>query len=313
MLAIGNLSLNGGSTSLHAMRAIRASCVASSGVIAGGRRQLCSTPRRRGASEAARERIRRIDEADRERLERHRHLEALSLSSDHEVELLKQLCATATLVELETADGGKDFLLHHADAPGARLAELKLLPPVPDVLMGRFDAGLNGSAGIGPTLSGAAAHRGLPLGTASPLLKHALQSLSTAEASDGPVEAVAALPGLCAWVATLPDDVLNSAFGAEAGRAVAAIAAGQLPASRRAATLRTARLAWEALATRFAEADEAEEASLYRAAGAMPAGIAYMADPSAAGMAASGGAMALFAFPAAAGPGSPGPLTPPSG
>lgn len=287
-----------------------ATSVASAGAIAGARRLLCSKSGRRGASESARERIRRIDEAERERVDRHRHLEVLSLSTNHEVELLERLCATATLVELETADGGKDFLLHHADAPGARLAELKLLPAVPDVLMGRFDAGLNGSAGIGPTLSGAVAHRGLPLSTASPLLAHALQSLGTAEASDGPIEAVAALPGLCAWVATLPDDVLSSAFGAEAGRAAAAIAAGQLPASRRTVTLRTARLAWEALATRYSEGEEAEEASLYRAAGAMPAGIAYMADPSAAGMAASGGAMALFAFPAAA---ETGPLTPPGG
>lgn len=280
-----------------------------------GGRLLC-TARRRGASEAARERIRRIDKADRNRVERNSALEALSLSSGHQVELLAQLCATATLVELETADGGKDFLLHHADAPGARLAELKLLPAVPDVLMGRFDAGLNGSAGIGPTLSGAAAHRGLPLSTASPLLAHALQSLRTAEAGDAPVEAVAALPGLCSWVTTLPDDVLSSAFGVEPSRAVAAIAAGQLPASRRTTTLRIARLAWEALATRYSEANEAEEASLYRAAGAVPAGIAYMADPSATGMAASGGAMALFTFPAAAGLEAsepPGPLTPPGG
>ena len=88
---------------------------------------------RRGAGERARERIRQVDAAAQAALARTvRRAKA------------ERLVAAAQVSEVPGADGGSTWLLHHAAAPGARIAELRLLPPVPAALGGRFDAGLRG-------------------------------------------------------------------------------------------------------------------------------------------------------------------------
>jgi hypothetical protein len=99
---------------------------------------------RRGAGERARERIRQVDAAAQAALDAHRALDALSLRSAHGACELERLVAAAQVSEVPGADGGSTWLLHHAAAPGARIAELRLLPPVPAALGGRFDAGLRG-------------------------------------------------------------------------------------------------------------------------------------------------------------------------
>ena len=129
-------------------------------------------------------------------------------------------------------------MLHHAAAPGAKLAELRVLPASP---VGRFDAGMNGFAGLGPTICAPAAHRSLPLATAvSPLLTLVLAKLAS---EVEPTEAAAALPGLCTWVAAQPPDEILRALGAQAGTCCLQIAHGKVPMSRRASTHRTARWA----------------------------------------------------------------------
>ena len=157
--------------------------------------RLCSTASRaatgsrarvrRGAGARALERIRQVDEAAKAKAAAHEWLQALSLSSAHSADVLERLQATATVSELPAADGGRSWLLHHPDAPGARLAELQLLPAVPEALGGRFDAGLHGGAGLGPTLCGAAAHSGLPLRAAAPLIAHALAELRRSAGGGG--------------------------------------------------------------------------------------------------------------------------------
>jgi len=152
---------------------------------------------RRGAGARALERIRQVEAADQAALAAHRALDALSLSSAHGVHELERLAAAAQVSEVPAADGGSTWLLHHAAAPGARIAELRLLPAVPAALGGRFDAGLRGGAGLGPTLHGAAVHRGLPLSTAAPLIAHALDQLrrhSVAERSSDDAEEQATRP-----------------------------------------------------------------------------------------------------------------------
>ena len=166
-------------------------------------RQLCTAAERRARVRA---RIRAIDEQAAGRampLE-----DGGSLTSQHTTDELQELCASASVVELDIAPGsGRCFVLQHASVPQARLAELWLLNPLP---VGRFDAGLNGSGGVGATLHGAATHAALPLACAEPLVTHV-----RADAQRGPgpgpglptadVEAVAALPGLCEWIASSVD------------------------------------------------------------------------------------------------------------
>ena len=261
---------------------------------------------RRRAGARVLERIRQVDAATQAKAAEHGWLTALSLTSSHSADVLERLRVTAHVSELPAADGGRRWLLHHADAPGACLAELQLLPAVPAELGGRFDAGLHGGAGLGPTLGGVAVHRGLPLHAAAPLVAHALEELridgggggngAETEAEALPAEAVAALPGLCTWVAAKPAAQLAAEFGEAPAAAAAAIAKGRLPPGQRARAFMVGRCAWEALATRFAVSEQAEEARLYAGMGGRPAGVAWMADQSAAGLARSGGAMALFTF-----------------
>ena len=114
-------------------------------------RAVAGSSARRGAGERARERIRQVDAAAQAAVAAHHALEALSLSSAHAAHVLEPLLAAAEVSEVPAADGGATWLLHHAAAPGARLAELRLLPAVPVALGGRFDAGLRGGAGVSPT------------------------------------------------------------------------------------------------------------------------------------------------------------------
>ena len=113
-------------------------------------RAAAGSSARRGAGESARERIRKIDAAAQAAVAAHHALEALSLTSAHAAHVLEPLLAAAEVSEVPAADGGATWLLHHASAPGARLAELRLLPAVPVALGGRFDAGLRGGAGVSP-------------------------------------------------------------------------------------------------------------------------------------------------------------------
>lgn len=116
-------------------------------------RAAAGSSARRGAGESARERIRKIDAAAQAAVAAHHALEALSLTSAHAAHVLEPLLAAAEVSEVPAADGGSTWLLHHASAPGARLAELRLLPAVPVALGGRFDAGLRGGAGVSPASS----------------------------------------------------------------------------------------------------------------------------------------------------------------
>ena len=118
-------------------------------------RAAAGSSARRGAGESARERIRKIDAAAQAAVAAHHALEALSLTSAYAAHVLEPLLAAAEVSEVPAADGGSTWLLHHASAPGARLAELRLLPAVPVALGGRFDAGLRGGAGVSPTPLGA--------------------------------------------------------------------------------------------------------------------------------------------------------------
>ena len=124
-------------------------------VIHAAARAAAGSSVRRGAGERARERIRQVDAAAQAAVAAHHALEALSLSSAHSAQVLEPLLAAAQVSEVPAADGGATWLLHHAAAPGARLAELRLLPAVPVALGGRFDAGLRGGAGVSPTPLGA--------------------------------------------------------------------------------------------------------------------------------------------------------------
>lgn len=63
-------------------------------------------------------------------------------------------------------------------------------------------------------------------------------------------------------------------------------------------TFRDARPAWEALAGRFAALGSQTEVALYKAGGAEYSGCAHMHDTSPAGLASSGGAMAILVWPA---------------
>jgi hypothetical protein len=240
-----------------------------------------------------RQRIREIDAKNAGRiLPQH---DGGSLSSEHTTARLAGLCDTAAVAELDPRpDGRRCFVLQHADEPSARLAEIWLLPAYPP---GRFDAGLAGAAGIGPTLTGAQVHEALPLAAAAPLVAHLLESLR-GEATE-PVEAAAALPGLSAWVATLTAADLDGQCGVAAADAAMMMALDgniilDYPSGIKLRTV--ARPAWEALAAQFAQSAAAEEAALYRDAGASDVGTAYVADTSPKGLRESGGAMCMLAW-----------------
>ena len=223
-----------------------------------------------------------------------------SLHTTHSAEVLGGLCTTATIAELdEDAEGRRCFVLQHPSEPSARLAELWVLPP--NAMGPRFDAGLAGAAGYGPTLQGARAHDQLPLASAAmPLVTHVVKELRRQE--EDVVEAAAALPGFSAWVSTLTAAELDAAYGQLAADAAMMMAL----ASERGSTTRfpsrrqctIARPAWTALAEEYARTAAAEEAALYRAAGAEDVGIAYLADTSPDALRRSGGAMALLSWTA---------------
>ena len=125
--------------------------------------------------ERARQRIREIDARKAGRVAP--LADGGSLDSPHDRMRLGSLCATAGIAELhEDAEGRRCFILQSGEEPTARLAELWVLPPN---ALGRFDAGLLGAAGFGPTLQGCKAHDSLPLSTAAPLVAHALDALRT--------------------------------------------------------------------------------------------------------------------------------------
>ena len=144
-----------------------------------------------------------------------------------------------------------------------------------------------------------------------PLLTHALSHL--AEVRRWQVVALVALPGLCEWVAALPDGALESEFGSEAGGAALAVALGRPRPGHSVlgqGTFNAAAPAWEALAERHvddlvlaAEAAGGEEGgggselALYLGHGATRVGIAAMQDTSQEGIANAGGAMLAVAFP----------------
>jgi hypothetical protein len=224
-----------------------------------------------------------------------------SLTSSHSADELEQLCSTASVAELKTGltgAGSRCFVLQHPDAPAARLAELWLLEPFP---LGRFEMGLGGIGGTGPTMRGTATHSGLALTYAAPLVAHVVSSQLPVA-----VEAVASLPGLSAWIASLDVREIENGFGADAAEATMLVAtrrhhhklnlARPTTAQLNAAVLK-ARPAWEHYATRFAASSAAEEAALYRHAGGSDVGIALGADSTPAGLMTSGGAMALMAWP----------------
>jgi hypothetical protein len=246
-----------------------------------------------GASgERARQRIREMDAQKSGRtLPLH---DGGSLSSEHTAAQLASLCEKADVAELgERDDGKRCFVLQHATEPSARLAQVWLLPGYPP---GRFDAGVAGSAGVGPTLQGAQTHASLPLAAAAPLVAHVLHELR----HEPSVEAVAALPGLSAWIATFSSsqlEGLDGDFGRGATDAamVMALDGERILAYPEGIRMRTvARPLWEALAAQYAQSAAAEEAALYRDAGASDCGIAYVADVSSDGLRQSGGALGLF-------------------
>lgn len=222
-----------------------------------------------------------------------------SLSSRHSSDELHAMLGTVSVSELQAGQmtaGARCFVLQNPDVPTARLAEVWLLEPFP---LGRFDIGSGGVGGTGPTLRGLATHEGLPLSCAAPLIAHVLSSQQP-----GAVEAVASLPGLCGWIAALGD--IEAQFGVEVAAATMLMATrrhhGKLKLARptllqlNAAVLK-ARPAWETLAARFAASSLAEEVAFYLKAGASDVGIALGADTTPAGLMASGGAMALLAWP----------------
>lgn len=219
-----------------------------------------------------------------------------SLSSEQSAARLSSLCETADVAELEErADGRRHFVLQHTDEPSARLAEIWVLPAYPP---GRFDTGLAGTAGVGSTLIGAQTHDALPLAAAAPLVAHLLGSLSESSSSDG-IEAAAALPGLSSWIATLTSADLDGACGVEAANAAMVMALDgskvlDFPSGIKMRTV--ARPMWESLATEYAQSAAAEEAALYRDAGASDVGIAYVADTSPEALRQSGGAMSMLAW-----------------
>lgn len=246
------------------------------------------------AGERARQRIREIDAQKAGRtLPLH---DGGSISSDHSAAELASLCDTATFAELDPRpDGRRCFVMQHAAVPEARLAEIWLLPAYPP---GRFDAGLAGDAGVAPTLLGARTHSALPHAAAAPLVAHMLSDIRGD--GHGAVEAAAALPGLSAWIATLTAAELDLAYGVGAADAAMVMALDgdsiiSFPDGVKRRTI--ARPAWEDLAVQYAQSSAAEEAALYRAAGAEDVGIAYVADTSPEALRQSGGALALLAWP----------------
>ena len=142
-------------------------------------------------------------------------------------------------------------------------------------------------------LHSASVHPDLPLSAAKSLVLAVLDEYEGARA-------LAALPGLCAWVAAMEPAALEDEFGADAAGAAVAIALGRPRPGHSVlgqGTFRAATPAWTALAGRYAESDAAEECALYRAAGGVDRGVQHMANTDAAYIADSGGAMALFEFP----------------
>ena len=253
-----------------------------------GVRSLAS--RSGAAGERMRERIRRIDAEKAGRVLP--LLDGGSLSTEHTTAQLASLCETAIVAELDPRDDEKRcFVLQHESEPSVRLAELWLLPPFPP---GRFDAGFTGDAGAGLTLHAARTHDALPLKVAEPLVAHVISTLPGQH-----VEAVATLQGLSAWIASCKASEVERAFGAEVADAVLQMAQdGQsiidYPSGLSMRTV--ARPAWELLATEYAQTLAAEEAAIYRAAGAKDVGVAYVADVSPEGLRESGGALALLAW-----------------
>ena len=243
---------------------------------------------------ASRERIRqRIREIDAQKAGRAVALEdGGSLSSEHTTAQLARLCETAAVCELGEgeADEKRCFVLQHPDEPSARLAQIWLLPPYPT---GRYDAGV--PIGVGPTLICAQTHRALPLAAAAPLVAHLLDSVGGSQ----PMEAAAALPGLSAWIRTLTVNDLCSKYDAAASDAAMVMALDgericDFPEGIKLRAL--ARPVWESLATEFALTAAAEEAALYRDAGAAHVGIAYVADISPVALEQSGGALSALAW-----------------
>ena len=223
-----------------------------------------------------------------------------SLTSGHATAQLARLTDTAAVSELEErADGRRCFILQHADEADARLAEIWLMPAYAGA-GGRFDCGLAGAAGVGPTLLGAQTHAALPLAAAAPLVAHVIGEL---RGGPEPVEAAAALPGLCAWITeALADGGGSTAWQHSVAATEAAMQMAldgnsiiEYPRGLRRRT--EARPVWEALAARYAQSAAAEEAALYRACGAADVGIAYVADIAPEALSQSGGAMSMLAWP----------------
>ena len=166
------------------------------------------------------------------------------------------------------------YALRHPDAPGGVLAALR-----------RHDL----------VLHTATPCQGLSISDAAPLVSHALELLWPEQ-----VRAIATLPGLPSYVASL-EDTLDAEFGPEAGldavRSVVRFALEDGAPEPDAETIAAARPVWGVMADRYAALPEAEEAELYRGLGAESIGMACFADPTKEGLRASGGACALFAWP----------------
>ncbi|KAG8468879.1 hypothetical protein KFE25_007397 [Diacronema lutheri] len=187
---------------------------------------------------------------------------------------LRALLADATVCEERTSDGSWELTLRSKAAPSVALASLEARAP--DALMRRV-----------------ATHEALPMRAALPLVEHALSRR-------GARAAIAALPGLCAFVEDVGSERLVAEFGDEAGAAVLAVALGQPRPGHRVlgqGTFRAAQPAWAVLAARFAGSHRAEEAALFRVAGLTDWRVQPLADMSPARLAESGGAVVLLALP----------------
>jgi len=255
------------------------------------RRSLALSVNAGARGERARQRIREIDaQVAGRKLPVH---DGGSLSSEHNTAQLASLCETAAICELDMReDGRRCFILQHADEPSARLAQISLLPAFPP---GRFDVGIAGSAGQCRTMLGALSHNALPLGAAAPLVSHVL---GLREGSSEPMEAAASLSGLSKWIATMTAADLDGICGVAAADAamMMALDGHSILDFPQGIKMRTAaRPVWESLATQFAQST-AEEAALYRDAGASHVGIAFVADTSPKGLRESGGAMSMLAW-----------------
>ena len=189
---------------------------------------------------------------------------------------IRGLFPAAGFHEDDLGGGAKQFSLRHPDVPGVPFAGVMFMQRPGQIGM----------------MQGTTVHPALPFVSATKLVKHVVA------AAEQPPIACAALTGMCEWVRGLPESELEADFGAELAEAVAAVAHGRPRPGHSVlgqGTFRDAEPAWLALAARFADEPAAEEVRVFLAAGfSQDIRLQAMADTSPAGLAQSGGTVALL-------------------